>query len=365
MAKVKERIMIDGQVKWVTANSRQEAQLAAAQLLYDAGLLNEHKSTPPPDGPSLREFITEIYKPRFIDHLRETTIANYEQYLTLNILPFMGDMPIKSIGLDTVVDFQYWMATAAERGRRKNLNRDSIGRVTGFLYRIFKIAEAMKVVDDNPVKRDLLPSIGEEARHHTALSPADMVIIRKGIPLLQDERQRLYMALVVCTGMRPEEVRGLRWEHIHLDKRYCSMVRTVIYDKHKNTVVHDCGKTRSAIRSVVLPEALLVILSGVEIKQGYVVHGRTREQPMSYSTHKRTYQQALDALGYKGVCSSYDFRTTYATELCEAGLTSKQVADKMGHSDTRMVERIYARARHESVMLHAEVLDKLNAEMLL
>lgn len=132
----------------------------------------------------------------------------------------MGDMPIKAIGLDTVVDFQYWMATAAERGRRKNLNHDSIGRVTGFLYRIFKIAEAMKVVDDNPVKRDLLPSIGEEASHHTALSPADMVIIRKGIPFLHDERQRLYMALVVCTGMRPEDVRGLRWEHIHLDKRY-------------------------------------------------------------------------------------------------------------------------------------------------
>ena len=86
---------------------------------------------------------------------------------------------------------------------------------------------------------------------------------------------------------------------------------------------------------------------------------------MSYSTQKRTFHQAIECLGFKGVCTSYDFRTTYATELCEAGLTSKQVADKMGHKDTRMVDRMYARTRHESVMVNAEVLDKLNESMIL
>ena len=365
MAKVRERVIIDGETKWVTANSRQEAQLAVAQLLYDAGKLDEHKNAVKAKGLTLRQFVMDTYKPRFVDHLKPTTVATYEQYLFLNILPFLGDMPITAIRLDTIVDFRQWMATASRGGRKKNLNADSIRRVTGFLYRIFKIAEAMKVVDDNPVKQDLLPKVGEAAGHHSALSPEDMAKIRRGIPFLKDERQRLYMALVVCTGMRPEEVRGLRWEHVHLHKRYCSMVRTVTYDKHKNIVVQDSGKTASSICSIVLPEALVAILAKSVRSTGYVVCGRTPDQPMSYSTQKRTFHQAIECLGFKGVCTSYDFRTTYATELCEAGLTSKQVADKMGHKDTRMVDRIYARTRHESVMVNAEVLDKLNESMIL
>ena len=34
----------------------------------------------------------------------------------------------------------------------------------------------------------------------------------------------------------------------------------------------------------------------------------------------------------------------------ESGKSSAQVADLMGHADTRMVERVYARTRHEGVM---------------
>ena len=90
-----------------------------------------------------------------------------------------------------------------------------------------------------------------------------------------------------------------------------------------------------------------------------------RNNIMTKAIKRSFHHQAIECLGFKGVCTSYDFRTTYATELCEAGLTSKQVADKMGHKDTRMVDRIYARTRHESVMVNAAVLDKLNESMIL
>ena len=40
----------------------------------------------------------------------------------------------------------------------------------------------------------------------------------------------------------------------------------------------------------------------------------------------------------------------YGTQLKERGVSSAIVADLMGHADTRMVETIYARTRHEGVM---------------
>ena len=58
--------------------------------------------------------------------------------------------------------------------------------------------------------------------------------------------------------------------------------------------------------------------------------------------------------------NNYDFRTTYGTELCEAGLSSKQVGDMMGHADTRMVETVYARSRHEGIMRQRDMLNAMN-----
>lgn len=43
----------------------------------------------------------------------------------------------------------------------------------------------------------------------------------------------------------------------------------------------------------------------------------------------------------------------------EYGKTSAEVADLMGHADTRMVERVYARTRHEGVMKHLYAVEKI------
>ena len=49
------------------------------------------------------------------------------------------------------------------------------------------------------------------------------------------------------------------------------------------------------------------------------------------------------------------------TQLKESGLSSAIVADLMGHADTRMVETVYARTRHEGVMKQLEAVEAINA----
>ena len=70
-------------------------------------------------------------------------------------------------------------------------------------------------------------------------------------------------------------------------------------------------------------------------------------------------KRAFEHLGIKGF-TPYDFRTTFATQAKEGGQTSAQVADLLGHKDTRMVEKIYARTRHHSVMKQLEAIERLN-----
>ena len=83
---------------------------------------------------------------------------------------------------------------------------------------------------------------------------------------------------------------------------------------------------------------------------------RMREPPTKYLPKRK----AFNHLGIKGY-TPYDFRTTFATRAKESGQTSAQVADLLGHKDTRMVERIYARTRHQSVMKQLEAIERLNS----
>ena len=98
-----------------------------------------------------------------------------------------------------------------------------------------------------------------------------------------------------------------------------------------------------------------------ERKKGYVICGENDETPASYSTAQRTYQQAFAILGLKSKYNNHDWRATFGTQLKERGLSSAQVADLMGHADTRMVETTYARTRHEGVMKHQKTLEMLNS----
>jgi len=70
-------------------------------------------------------------------------------------------------------------------------------------------------------------------------------------------------------------------------------------------------------------------------------------------------RKAFVNLGIKGF-NNHDFRTTFATQLCELGISSKEVADLLGYADTRMVETVYANRRHEGIMKHSNLINVMN-----
>lgn len=209
----------------------------------------------------------------------------------------------------TIQSFCNWLGTASQHGRKKDLNRNSIMRISGLTNRMFKVAHEMKIIDDTPFKTTLLHIRSHRGGHHKALPDAEVSRIKREIFTLQDERQRLYMALLVYTGMRREEVLGLGWENVHLDENY----------------------------------------------------GEGEFTSVSYSTFQRTYYGAFKKLGIYGKYNNHGWRSTFGSQLKEQGMSSALVADLLGHADTRMVETTYARTRHEGVMKQREAVERLNA----
>lgn len=309
--------------------------------------------------PLLKDFINNTYRKTFMRNLSPTTVANYNIYLDRYILPNLGEKHLDQISVQDIQNLYDWMANAKKHGCRMNLRADTIRRVSGFLSRVYRIAIEMNLVSDSPIKKTLLINEGKVSEHHKALPDKDVLRVKKELQNLEDEQQRLYMGLLVYTGMRREEIAGIGWEHIHLKERYGEVCRTVVYPDGKKTVIRNQTKTKKSTREFVIPEALASILEPCARDSGYIIHGKDPSQPAPISTLKRTYSKAFNALNIKG-WDNHDWRATFGTQLKEAGMSSAQLADLMGHADTRMVETTYAPTRHEGIMKHKYAINSLN-----
>lgn len=312
------------------------------------------------DTPFFKDFINEKYRKTFLPKLSPTTQYSYKMVLDRYIIPYLGD---KEIGKITVEDIQQWFDCLAKEDtvmKRKALNEKTIERASGLGRRLFRIAREMKIVDDTPFKMALLTIEAKEAGHHEALPDEVVDRVKRTIAELPEPRQRLYMGLLVYTGMRREEIAGLRWENIHLAKRYGEVCQVVVYPNGSNAIIRSRTKTKASRRHFIIPEALVEILEPLQQTSGYIICGRDPEEPAPFSTLRRTYQKAFKTLGLVGLCDNHDWRATYGTQLKEANLSSAQVADLLGHADTRMVETIYAITRHEGIMKQKDLVNALN-----
>lgn len=355
--RIRQRAKIGDQCVWLSGETQQEIlddylrQAIAAGLVVPADAVGEarvHKT------PTVRQFVEETYAPTFIARLAPKTVVNYRLYLDLNILPFLGDMPMDQVTVATIQQFYDWMATAGEHGRKKNLNACTIRRVSGLASRIFKVAMEMKIIPETPFKHSLLNIRAEEAGHHKAMTDEEIQRVRQAIPHLQDRNERLYMGLLAYTGMRPEEALGMCWENVVLEQQYAKVVQAVTYPGNSRAYIGK-PKTAHAARTVLLPKVLVEILRPEQQPRGFILGG---DKPWCYSHKTQVSKRALAHLHLEGY-SDADFRTTFGTQMKEYGKTSAEVADLMGHADTRMVERVYARTRHEGVMKHLYAVEKI------
>lgn len=153
------------------------------------------------------------------------------------------------------------------------------------------------------------------------------------------------MALLAYTGVRLEELHGLMWEDVDLDNRFCIVKQVITHPKNSHYPI-DTPKSADSNRTIPHPLPLVEILRPSAQISGYILGGG---EPWCCLKMVRVFKHAKKHLSICGF-NNHDFRTTFASQVCEDWATSKECAALLGHANTCMVERIYARARHESTM---------------
>jgi integrase len=287
-----------------------KARDSALEILAGARNGVDRTIDPRRGAPTFREvwqqMLDEVDRPK----LAPATIADYEDRADRLILPKIGDKLICDV---TTADVDKLVSAA-----------------TGQRNRAYLVALVKKTVNHAKRARILAEDHRNPAAHVTvkrspkkgrALETGDIAAFGKALAEMEAENKvspwlaNLLRLSLVC-GLRPGEVRTLRWERVNLPRRKMAVV----------------GK--SGEREIDLTDAAVEILEATPRVQGcdYVFAGRRFGNPIA-AVHKML-RAVQDRAGIERF-RPYDLRHSAATGALASGADVRAVQALLGHADLK------------------------------
>ncbi|MCY8234834.1 site-specific integrase [Priestia endophytica] len=158
----------------------------------------------------------------------------------------------------------------------------------------------------------------------------------------------------VCsyTGLRRGEVLGLKWEDFDSEEGTLHVQRNLIYDK----LGFRFGplKTEASDRIIKLDDSIMNVLKlqkkrqaemkllfGASYGKEDLIFSREDGQPIYPRTLTTIFNRIVKKAEVPKI-GFHDLRHTHATLLLEAGVSLKEVQERLGHSSIKMTGDIYA-----------------------
>ena len=181
-----------------------------------------------------------------------------------------------------------------------------------------------------------------------------------------------YVVLSLLVGLRTEEARALRWDHVHLD---ADAGLPPHVDVWRSVWSHGDVKTSRSRRSLALPVMAVEALAEHQERQARVrlrAGELWQEQGLVFTTALGTrldagnVRRSLRAICRKaGIGESWtprELRHTFVSLLSGNGMAIKDVSRLVGHSSTLVTQTVYRHELRPVVTSGAEMMDRIFAE---
>lgn len=150
------------------------------------------------------------------------------------------------------------------------------------------------------------------------------------------------------TGARPEDLFGLDWSDVDLQRRVMTIRRTF-----SKSVLKPYGKTDGSRRRIPLRQVVVDALTSLPSPhRGHVFHGTRGGRIDLDNWRERFWDVAIEAaglpsVGEEGHLTPYCLRHTYAAWSLAAGINIFTLARRMGTS-VQMIEKTYGHLAHDA-----------------
>ena len=185
-------------------------------------------------------------------------------------------------------------------------------------------------------------------------------------------RMHAYITLCLATGIRTEEARALRWEHIDFGDPDGDPPVPASAAVWRSVRVHGDTKTEKSRRTLGLPEMAVDGLRAHKKRQAgerLAAGAQWSDQDLVFCTRTGS---ALDAANvrreFRGVCKAAgigehwtprELRHSFVSLMSNSGVPVEEIARIAGHSSSRTTEVVYRRELRPILTGGAEAMDKL------
>lgn len=315
----------------------------------------------------LKDFIVTWFNEIKARTLGISTKSSYRNRIHNHIIPNLGDKLITDI---TPMHVQEFYNSLINSG----LKPVSVKKVIEVLNGCFKHAKKMKLITDIPMDIEKV-SLKIGKKHIVAWNEVQLKYFLEEI---KDHYLYAPVLITALTGMRIGELCGLRWRNVDLEKGIISIREQTLNDKDNKILVHTkLLKTDSSNRNITIPKILINLLNDLkDSNSNFVILDRSgnmcnpRNLSMNFTKIVNKYRDTLDdkIKNSKKEVNNYvqlpqisihGLRHTHATILLLKGENIKIIADRLGHTSTKITLDTYAHVLDEMRINTTSYLDDI------
>ncbi|MEE1781683.1 site-specific integrase [Streptomyces sp. SP17BM10] len=274
-------------------------------------------------------------------HLKPTTIARYRDYITQDLIPALGAIPLDDLTR------QHLAAFVTDQLRRHR-GRVTVHRIVSTLSSALATAVDTERLARNPAKPPLISRPAAAERHLWTEEQAARFLRFTHLvdPLYADLAE-----LMIGTGMRKGEVLALRWDDVHLPERTL-FIRATLSAIDNNQLLLTAPKTKGSRAWVALSDRVVEALEEqtgsrafgqITHAGGYVFHRHGR--PLHPKTALDRFHLLCDKAGVPRI-ALHDLRHLAASFALAAGTPLPVVSKTLRHRTLSTTANIYAELTH-------------------
>ncbi|MFO6430721.1 tyrosine-type recombinase/integrase [Erythrobacter sp. W302b] len=270
-----------------------------------------------------------------------TTIAAYEQHVRLHIVPVCGDIKLSQLTAPKVRSLlDGWLA---------GLSRPMTTKVFRSFKAILTEAQARGLLGQNVALAVKVPKAPRKGKKMVIPSKAELRAVLAACKKSEDLMARAMVELIIYTGMRASEVRGLRWNAVDLKN---NNVR--VESRADAGGVHGAPKSESGVRTIPLPVGAVATIRSWKIAcpshPDSLVFPSPKGKVLSHDVMGKKYlKPILVAAGVTKLAqgeavakyTAHTFRHAAASLWIDQGLNPKRVQTLVGHSSIQVTFDTY------------------------
>ncbi len=176
--------------------------------------------------------------------------------------------------------------------------------------------------------------------------------------MIEDKPYRALFTVAITTGLRPEELYGLRWKDVDLESKRITVNQVLSRTrrkkgKHTERFLFGPPKTEKSRRTIDFPEFVGSVLLNHQLflKETRASAGpKWQENGLVFPSEVGTPAEERNLLRrFQKICADnclprlrvFDLRHSHASLLTNEGVHPKKIAERLGHSSIKLTMDTY------------------------